>query len=479
MGALTAATPVARRSQSGRRASPRGPVRPGQARSVVISTRANFGAPCEASALIVPRTDSGVCARRASAACAGGADASSARRDSCARPPCCRTRGRRELGNDQPSGNSTSRGRSRAALSTVWVAGEGLTSRCSMANIVRSEIPPAISARRLRENPAARRASGRYVLGGWQSLVEMSRPGIDPSQQSPIAASSFTPRSPHDLLRFFYWGGEDRLGEVWTGVIGYWIGDVRRAAETATAVAEFEQCQRHAQSARRDPRILPAALAGDHAAPEKLTRLASELERRANAARTRLDRDFADGLRSRIGTYIAPQAVVDLYPRDGDAMYAFALVRDLRRAVTPTLPNAACVEAGPTRLPLLAMTAAEMPPGLAVCEGCTIVFEPRRKAHARYCGRCEKRPPIRASFLTHVPRRGESVPLRVPQLARGQWLDRVERWRSVYVGCCVGCGGYFVSARKHARTCPGSKRCEAKHRRRESPACDSAWEREQ
>jgi len=255
---------------------------------------------------------------------------------------------------------------------------------------------------------------------------------------------------------------------VLTGVIAYWIGDVRRATETATAVAEFEQYQRHAQSARHDPRILPPALHGDHAAPEKLVRLALELERRAGKARTRLDRDFADGLRSRVGTYIAPQAVVDLYPRDGDAMYAFALVRDLRRALTPTLPNAACVEAacveaGPTRLPLLAMTAAEMPPGLAVCEGCTIVFEPRRKAHARYCGRCDKRPPIRASFLTHVPRRGESVPLRVPQ-----WLDGRERWRSVYVGCCIGCGGYFQSSRKDAQICPGSKRCEQKHRRREA-----------
>jgi predicted RNA-binding Zn-ribbon protein involved in translation (DUF1610 family) len=251
--------------------------------------------------------------------------------------------------------------------------------------------------------------------------------------------------------------GPTRAAPAWAALIGYWTGDAKRARDTAGALVAFTAFQSAAHRSR------PSA--------QRLTAIAGELERRAKIARAALDRDFEDGLRRRIGTWIAPQAVVDLYPRDGDDMIAFALVRDLRRAVTPSLPPAAVLStaSAPTKHALLDLTSVEMPQGIAVCEGCTIVFEPQRKAYARHCPRCGKRAPTRASFLERDPEPGETVPVRVPELERGKWLhDGLKRWRTVYFGRCIECRRPFTATRKDKKYCGDGERCGQKHRRRDA-----------
>jgi hypothetical protein len=283
------------------------------------------------------------------------------------------------------------------------------------------------------------------------------------SKPTPGVSSGESCVSPHDLLRLVHevpalQGAE--FAAIWASIVARWIGPGHeaRAWDTADALVAFEAFQARVRRTRKDPRV-PAE-------SETMRKLMVELERRASDVRAMLDRDFADGLRRRVGTYIAPQAVVELYPHDADAMLAFALVRDLRRAVTEGLPRPAATVYRAPEPATLAMTASEMPSGLAVCEGCTIVFEPRRKAHARYCRRCDKRPPTRASFLTRVPAPGKSVALRVPELAPGEWLEGLERWRTIQVARCAECRHLFTPTRKDAVICSGG--CEQKHRRREA-----------
>jgi hypothetical protein len=274
---------------------------------------------------------------------------------------------------------------------------------------------------------------------------------------SPVAREVVV--SPRDLLGILSEVGDrvtvDKLEEVWAAVTAYWTGDwhTTRARDSASVVAAFMAYKSRIEEQRLDRRT-PA---------ESLRRMERKLARLADPARPRLDRDFADGLRYRIGTWIAPQVPIHLYPDDGTTMLAFGQIRDLRREVTPSLPGPGILEARGHRL--LAMSPSEMPDDVAVCEGCTIVFE-RSRADARHCQLCGKREPVRASFLTRLPARGETVALRVPELEDGKWLDGLKRWRTVYVGRCSGCGEYFTATRKHARVCPGSKRCEQKHKLR-------------
>ncbi len=156
---------------------------------------------------------------------------------------------------------------------------------------------------------------------------------------------------------------------------------------------------------------------------------------------------------------------VGLYPYEGDDLVSFALIRDLRRGIAPyahrrLLP--AAVTAGKRSLPnglapveLLAMEPREMPAGLAVCGGCTIVFKPQRKAHAHTCQRCAKRRPEPASFLHRWPGPGEAVPVRVPERksAASDWREGLERWRTVYFACCAECHCLYMPTRKDAVVC--------------------------
>jgi hypothetical protein len=299
--------------------------------------------------------------------------------------------------------------------------------------------------------------------------------------------------SPRDLLRNVFGWSEaaptDDFLSVCATIVAFWLrnpaapeglqAEAARALSTAGALARFGEVLEKADGT------------GPHAGKH-----ADRRDRHRADARAMMDRDFRDGLQLRLGKHLAPQAVVQLYPQDGGDLVAFAMMRDWRRAVSQeTLPCPASTlaalspadrskvttrrvlqhqsEAARPRFEqegdaLTAMQAWEMPSGLAVCGGCTIVFEPRRKAHSKYCARCEKRPPARASFLTHPPVRGETVPLRVPELEAGKWLEGLQRWRTIHVACCVECAGYFTAARRDARVCGDV--CAARHARR--AACE-------
>jgi hypothetical protein len=221
---------------------------------------------------------------------------------------------------------------------------------------------------------------------------------------------------------------------------------------------------------------------------DSLDRMALEsrlrkLDERARGVREGLDTMFAAGLRRRAGTRIAPAPVTELAelegfgeidPDDASAACVFALILNLRRATTLSRPwttadvlatdhDAQHVQPAPiTTLALLEMTPAEMPKGLGVCHGCTLIFESRRKDR-RACRECasRKRLPTRHSFITEreLPARGKNVPIGMAEFAAGPL-----RWRSGYVVCCRGCGRNFTSTDGRAVQHGGA--CEQKYRRR-------------
>lgn len=239
---------------------------------------------------------------------------------------------------------------------------------------------------------------------------------------------------------------------------------MRRAARAVDAVLAFEAYRRRVTHVKSDKRV--PDLAG----------IDRELERRAKNARDVLDRAFEDGLRLRLGKQIAPEATaIGVHPRDSLDMVAFAVLRELRRWVTPELRapwmaqlrevfelehGVQTLPTVKTKLWLLNIVPAELPPGIAVCEGCTVVFEPRRKAYARYCcKRCERLP--RAPFLVRdpEPRGREDTPDSVPVRVRKP--DGHDG--TAYVGCCAGCASYFTTRRKDAVYC--DEACAQSHRR--------------
>lgn len=99
--------------------------------------------------------------------------------------------------------------------------------------------------------------------------------------------------------------------------------------------------------------------------------------------------------------------------------------------------------------------AGDKPPGLAVCENCSLVFEPSRKSHAWRCPACHRS-------------RGRRVPLTMSRNEgdgedlvglRGELMQRTS-W-------CLGCGELFESRRPDAACC--SDRCRKRIKRGAPP----------
>jgi hypothetical protein len=258
-------------------------------------------------------------------------------------------------------------------------------------------------------------------------------------------------------------------------LIGAWAGDERGRL----AARAWSGVERHLDREWRDPRV----------SSETKARLLADAAARA---RRQLDLAFEGGLRARIGQRLAPSAL-DVLSRDAvsvlppDAMIsvqAFSLVRDLRRFAAlvsrddivqlaegadpslSTLPTrqapAHCVESDAVDR-LLSLDVDELPEGVAVCEECTLIFEPARKRRGvHYCDRCGKKSQHqpRASFRARQPARGEAIAVRAPEL---DGAGRLRRWRQLYVVSCVECGGLFTAKRSGAVFC--------------GPACDQATRR--
>ena len=85
------------------------------------------------------------------------------------------------------------------------------------------------------------------------------------------------------------------------------------------------------------------------------------------------------------------------------------------------------------------------PSGIAVCDGCTLVFVPRTKA-TRYCGLCRKRPAL-------APLGSGSLPaeIMVPRFLEGTRM--ITGWRRTTAAICDQCGEPFFG-RKDALACP-------------------------
>lgn len=95
---------------------------------------------------------------------------------------------------------------------------------------------------------------------------------------------------------------------------------------------------------------------------------------------------------------------------------------------------------------------ADMPRGVAVCERCTVVFEPLRKAHAYVCDPCHGSPGRVPPLTAHEDGRGVSAVA---------LLGMVARWKH-----CAVCGHGFDIERAHQNEC--SPACKARRKRRVS-----------
>jgi hypothetical protein len=275
---------------------------------------------------------------------------------------------------------------------------------------------------------------------------------IRPHQHPRRGAPSSGDPSPHDLLRNLAAKDESeaRLAATWICSLNYWAYDPHAARCTVTALLALSR------SPSWDVARTRALRAYD------LT----------NAA-------FERGLCRRLGQYVEPVlAPLDPMPTDDELdgvllgvassltkaqMLSFRMIRDLRQW-------AWVATRGEVQDGNLVAQPGEPPSTVKVCQGCKIVFEPSR-TDAKVCDRCRatKRVPFPSSFLpipAHLRRGDTPAPLRAPVIGlNGELL----RWRTVYVGRCVGCGRHFMATRKDARVCPGSGSCEQKKRRRDAP----------
>lgn len=201
-----------------------------------------------------------------------------------------------------------------------------------------------------------------------------------------------------------------------------------RAAAVVALVGAARTSAEKARALERDPRRPREAVA-------RVTRQERMHRERALGA---VEAAIHDGLTLREGMLLVPPMVVKPEALRDQAVYA--LLRRLR-ATLDSAPNA--LEWRPS--------------GVAVCEGCTTVFVPRRRATAAYCPNCSKRPAAQV-FGTRPLRVGEPQTIRVPELAG----TMIVGWKTATIAICPACAEPFVG-RVDATMC---QRCANRERQR-------------
>ncbi|MGI8594032.1 MAG: hypothetical protein ACR2ML_06640 [Solirubrobacteraceae bacterium] len=98
-----------------------------------------------------------------------------------------------------------------------------------------------------------------------------------------------------------------------------------------------------------------------------------------------------------------------------------------------------------------------VPAAPCVCEGCTLVFWPRRKGFAAHCDLCAKRRP--PTGVLGVTAKWRDRPLRAPRT----FGHAIVGWRTFYVRSCSICGEEFIAKRTTGKMCSDACR-QASHR---------------
>lgn len=230
------------------------------------------------------------------------------------------------------------------------------------------------------------------------------------------------PESPQEPSRFF--------GDAWARLSAWAPEHDQQARRAASAVTAYFR----SLDARR-------AIVRDHRAPAGSREAADRtLMAARHAAIYALEPVVLAGLERRELTWIAPSAVVPGSSAAADVV-AWGFVRLVLRLLAVDGPREICV-----------------------CEACTLVFRPARKAQSRYCRLCAKRPAAPPLGAGHPPiqRAGDRATVRAPILAPpGSRI--VVGWRNVTVGKCAECGEPF-SGRADTVTC--SAGCRKRRARR-------------
>ena len=190
-----------------------------------------------------------------------------------------------------------------------------------------------------------------------------------------------------------------------------------------------------------DPRILDAAVVA-------IQQVGSDDESR-RAARNALEPIIARGLERRAGRFIIPVMVVK--PEMLSDWVAWETTRRAFEGVGREASDVRCALWGEHF-------------HLVVCNACTAVFRPRRRAaQARRCHLCLRRPaePAIGAPETLGPLvAGQPITIRVPERVG----NVVTSWKIKTVMRCPECGATAFT-RRGATTC-GSKACESRRRRR-------------
>jgi hypothetical protein len=196
----------------------------------------------------------------------------------------------------------------------------------------------------------------------------------------------------------------------------------------------------------------------------------------ASEAYHNITADFEAGLRLRVGEHVEPVGELTPAPAGDPLAAALGVVSDATKAEVLAFKMVrelrlwawwhTKVELRDGRMFDPHSDGPPLPPNLAICEGCTLIFTPARQTRAKRCLACNKRTLAGASMFALrdgvkcAP--GTAIPLRVSQVAPGGTL---EAWRSRHVVRCEECRGYFVVTRSDARRC-GSPKCEKRALRR-------------